>query len=224
MGIDPGAHRRSPLGHHGRRQWRQHGRLNGAGLSGSPTLTRHRFRLFGLTIASDFPFRLALPSGYGRSELTLLRSHRREVEAFASPPVYVSAFQDRSGASLASLYRSPQEEVLHFPGAGDFHLRARQIEGYVPDPASGLAELRLLGPVFSYWFERRGLPTLHASAVALNGQAWAFVSRHGGGKTGLAAALVGAGAALVTDDLLVLENREDRWEARPSYPEMRMWP
>ena len=78
--------------------------------------------------------------------------------------------------------------------------------------------------MFSYWFECRGLPTLHASAVALNGQALAFASRHGGGKTGLAAALMRTGAALLADDLLVLENREDRWEARPAYPEMRMWP
>lgn len=76
----------------------------------------------------------------------------------------------------------------------------------------------------SYWFERRGLPTLHASAVAVNGHAVAFVSRHGGGKTGLAAAMVQAGFPLLTDDLLVLEEREGRWEARPAYPEMRMWP
>ncbi len=36
--------------------------------------------------------------------------------------------------------------------------------------------------------------------------------------------MIRTGCALLTDDLLVLENREDRWEARPSYPEMRMWP
>jgi hypothetical protein len=76
----------------------------------------------------------------------------------------------------------------------------------------------------SYWFELRGLPTLHASAVSINGGAVAFVSRHGGGKSGLAAAMVRAGFPLLTDDLLVLEERESRWEARPSYPEMRMWP
>src|SRR6185503_18082453 len=77
----------------------------------------------------------------------------------------------------------------------------------------------------SYWFECRGLPTLHASAVVLNGRAWAFVSRHGGGKTGLAAAMMRTGAALLTDDLLVVEEGEDeRWQARPSFPHMRMWP
>jgi hypothetical protein len=58
----------------------------------------------------------------------------------------------------------------------------------------------------------------------MNGHAIAFVSGHGGGKSGLAAAMIQAGASLLTDDLLVLEEQEDRWEARPSYPEMRMWP
>jgi hypothetical protein len=36
--------------------------------------------------------------------------------------------------------------------------------------------------------------------------------------------MIQAGASLLTDDLLALDEREDRWEARPSYPEMRMWP
>ncbi|HEX4965331.1 MAG TPA: hypothetical protein VF173_31265 [Thermoanaerobaculia bacterium] len=58
----------------------------------------------------------------------------------------------------------------------------------------------------------------------MDGRAVAFGSRHGGGKSGLAAGLVAAGAALLTDDLLVLEEREGRWEVRPSYPQMRMWP
>lgn len=87
-----------------------------------------------------------------------------------------------------------------------------------------LAELRFLGPVLSYWFERRGAPTLHAAAVAVNGRAVAFLSRHGGGKSGLAAAMVQAGFPLLTDDLLVLEETAERWEVRPAYPEMRMWP
>ena len=76
----------------------------------------------------------------------------------------------------------------------------------------------------SYWLEHRGLPTLHASAVSVNGRAVAFVSRQGGGKSGLAAGMATGGATLLTDDVLALEERDGRWEARPSYPLMRMWP
>jgi hypothetical protein len=113
---------------------------------------------------------------------------------------------------------------LRFHEAGDFLVEDDRIAADLSAARLDLAELRFLGPVLSHWFERRGLPTLHASAVAIGYRGIAFVSRHGGGKSGLAAAMVRAGCALVTDDLLVLEKREDRWEARPSYPEMRMWP
>ena len=128
------------------------------------------------------------------------------------------------GASLGCLYRLGGQEIFRFHKAGDFLVETDRIAVDVSAARLDLAELRFLGPVLSYWFEQRGLPTLHASAVATGGRGIAFISRHGGGKSGLAAAMVRAGCALLTDDLLVLENREDRWEARPSYPEMRMWP
>jgi hypothetical protein len=51
----------------------------------------------------------------------------------------------------------------------------------------------------------QGLEPFHASAVALEGQAVAFVAASGTGKTSVAAHLVAAGASLVTDDVLALE-------------------
>ena len=138
--------------------------------------------------------------------------------------IYSSPFRNPTGESTAHLFRSDFQEALRFTGAGDFLIGTERIEAYLEGARLDLAELRFLGPVMSYWFERQGLPTLHASAVALNGRAVAFLSRHGGGKSGLAAAMIQAGFPLLTDDLLVLEERETGWEARPAYPEMRMWP
>jgi hypothetical protein len=138
--------------------------------------------------------------------------------------IYSSPFRNPTGESTAHLFRSDFQEALRFTGAGDFLIGTDRIEAFLEGARLDLAELRFLGPVLSYWFERQGFPTFHASAVAVNGRAVAFVSRHGGGKTGLAAAMVQAGFPLLTDDLLVLEEGEGGWEARPSYPEMRMWP
>lgn len=185
-----------------------------------------RRRIFGLTVAGNFPFTLPLPPGHGPADLSLTvsLSPLPTRERLTSPPIYASALRDKSGESLALLYRDASgEEVLRFADAGDFHLRPDGID-YVQTGENGLAELRFLGPVLSYWFELRGLPTLHASAVSVNGQAAAFATHHGGGKSGLAAAMIQAGGSLLTDDLLVLAEREDRWEALPAYPEMRMWP
>jgi hypothetical protein len=185
-----------------------------------------RQRLFGLMIAGDFPWTSCLPSGDDPPDLTLSLSDRPVPFLNNHPvsPIYASSLRDKEGESLCILYREAQREILRFSGAGDFLLGEDHIEAYLPEPRYDLAELRFLGPVLSYWFERRGLPTLHASAVAVDGRAVAFISRHGGGKTGLAAAMVRAGFPLLTDDLLVLEEKENHWEARLAYPEMRMWP
>jgi hypothetical protein len=177
-------------------------------------------------VITDFPFASAVPSGAegeaSRVDLTFQISEQPVLPSGPASPVYAGPL--RNGTPQASLFRSCSREVLRWQEAGDFLIGTERIEVSLEGARLDLAELRFLGPVLSYWFERRGLPTLHASAVAVNGRAVAFLSRHGGGKSGLAAALVQAGFPLLTDDLLVLEEKEDRWEARPSYPEMRMWP
>ena len=184
---------------------------------------QNSYQLFGLTIASDFAFKIVLPQGRGLSTLSLFSSTEPLLVRPVLPPIYVSAFLDGAGDSLTTLYREPGYEVLRFSKTADFSLSANRIGRFLPSRESDSAELRFLGPVMSYWFERQGYPTLHASAVVWDGDAIAFVSHHGNGKSGLAAALVQAGGSLLTDDLLVLEELEERWQARPSYPHLRMW-
>lgn len=139
-------------------------------------------------------------------------------------PAYESSCRTTDGESLAYLYRLEDHEVLRFPAIADFCLRPDRIDVYITAPAPELAELRLLGPVLSYWLEKRGIPTLHASAVATDRGAVAFLSRKEGGKTGLAAAFLQAGFPLLTDDVLPVEEAGGRFLARPGYPQMRMWP
>jgi hypothetical protein len=183
-------------------------------------------RLFGFVVATSVPFPVDAETCRGSVDLTFEITLHPLLSASPSRPalIYESLAKAVDGTSLTRLYRLDGREIFRFHEAGDFLVEADRIEADLSAARLDLAELRFLGPVLSYWFERRGLPTLHASAVAIDGRGVAFVSRHGGGKSGLAVAMVRAGWALVTDDLLVLENRKDRWEARPSYPEIRMWP
>lgn len=50
-----------------------------------------------------------------------------------------------------------------------------------------------------------GLALFHASAVVVDGRAYAFVGLSGSGKTSIAAQLVARGARILTDDVLALE-------------------
>lgn len=174
--------------------------------------------LFGITLASDFPFASRLRDGHGAPDLTF--SSAPCGQAPALPP-----HGRPVGKTAIRLFRTPDREVLRFPDVADFHLWPDRIVAQTADLApSPLLEIHLLGTVLSYWLERRGLVTLHASAVLLEAGAAGFISTHGGGKTGLAASLMQAGHPLLSDDLLPLEERNGRFLARPGYPQMRMWP
>jgi len=191
-------------------------------------------RLYGITLASDFPFAAPLDwagsMASGPPDLTFSVCLEAPVPAVweKEPPVYKSPWRTEEGESALFLYRAPGVEVLRFPGLLDFYLWPDRITCHLVDPRSQfLVELRLLGPVLAYWVERRGCVSLHASAVALDdggNKTAAFLSTHGGGKTGLAAALMQAGGALLTDDLLPVEERGGAFLAHPGYPQMRMWP
>jgi hypothetical protein len=70
---------------------------------------------------------------------------------------------------------------------------------------------------------RRVLP-LHGSAVAIDGRAYAFLGDSGIGKSTLAAAFVGMGHRLVSDDVVAVSCAEDGTPVvMPSYPQQKLW-
>lgn len=73
----------------------------------------------------------------------------------------------------------------------------------------------LVGRILPWAAVLRGLEAFHASGVAIDGRAVAFVGPTGGGKTSLALRLVGRGAGFLTDDVLALEERGGGLLAHP---------
>jgi hypothetical protein len=67
----------------------------------------------------------------------------------------------------------------------------------------------LVGRVLPWAAILSGLEVFHASAVAIDGRAVAFVGPSGAGKTSLAIRLVLGGAGFVTDDVLALDKAPD---------------
>ncbi|MDQ3936084.1 MAG: hypothetical protein M3340_15790 [Actinomycetota bacterium] len=63
----------------------------------------------------------------------------------------------------------------------------------------------LVGRILPWAAVLRGLEAFHASAIAVDGRAIAFVGPTGAGKTSLAIQLAARGAAFLTDDVLALE-------------------
>jgi hypothetical protein len=86
-----------------------------------------------------------------------------------------------------------------------------------------LARLPLLGPVMGTLLRQRGNLVLHASSVAIDGRAVAFIGHKGFGKSTTAASLQARGHPLVADDVLpvTVNGSATVW---PGYPQLKLWP
>jgi hypothetical protein len=202
------------------------------------------YRLYGLTLVSNYSFATHLAPGIEPPDLTFtcvssipqFGNWERAELVYASLPYRVA-----NGESKVLVYRSDDCLIVRFTGIADFYLWADQILCHLrtfeyrrllsrcsDEEAERnhhmLVEIYLLGYVLACWFEWRGTPAIHASAAVVGGRAAAFLSNGGGGKSSSAVMLMQAGYPLLTDDILLIEYSGGAYLGRPGYPQMRMWP
>ncbi|MFV0277080.1 MAG: hypothetical protein ACK5HY_07835 [Parahaliea sp.] len=124
-----------------------------------------------------------------------------------------------------SLHRSPDGLLLKVAceGRGLFHFTPQGIGTHWQMEGTGPAHyFQTLG--LGIWLERRGVPCLHANAVAAGNGAIGLLAPSRGGKTTLTAALAEAGLRPMTDDMLALHRGAGGWRVFPAWPQLRMWP
>ena len=117
--------------------------------------------------------------------------------------------------------------LLTFPEHGAFEVSAdasrvvvRPLPGTPPETTRHL----LLNQILPLVISRRGRLVFHASAVSYDDRVSAFIGRSGAGKSTLAVACAHAGAAIVSDDCLVVYPDAGRWMAVPCHAGVRLWP
>ena len=185
--------------------------------------------LYGITLETDVVFANRLLPGTGEPQLRLARHPRpprgpalQGLRHLGDHPTTVE------GEPYSQLFAFDGGHLLSFPTVADFVLRPGTIDVYVderlPDGlGETVVELRFLGPVMALWLELRDILALHASAVVIDGAAIGFLSHGKGGKTSVAAALLGQGHPLLTDDLLAV-TVDGGVTGYPGFATMRMWP
>lgn len=135
-------------------------------------------------------------------------------------------WRDAGGRRYLSIGRVADEHILRFTRTASFRvsLDRRRItcEGSTHLPAASLRHL-LLNQVLPLALGCDRI-VLHASAVRLPAGVVAFAGPGGAGKSTLAAALSRDGAALLTDDAVILERGGEGWGARAIYGSLRLWP
>jgi hypothetical protein len=82
----------------------------------------------------------------------------------------------------------------------------------------------LMGPVLGVLLRLRGVTCLHASAVAIEDRGVAFVGSAGAGKSTMAAAFSKLGYAVLSDDVVALEEQDDAFYAVGGHPQLCLWP
>lgn len=82
----------------------------------------------------------------------------------------------------------------------------------------------LRGPVLGFVLRLHGITCLHASAVAIGDQAVALMGEPEAGKSTTAAAFAKCGYAVLSDDVVALDSRENRFLVQPGYPGLNLWP
>lgn len=95
-----------------------------------------------------------------------------------------------------------------------------------PEPNVDEAVLRpvILGPLFSMLLRQRGFLVLHASSVAIDGVAVAFMTHSGGGKSTMADAFHSQGYSLLTDDVMAIDLSGEEPMVIPSFPQVKLLP
>lgn len=178
----------------------------------------------GLRLRSDIPLDLAVLAD-GDCDVEIVRGS--DTEATDDPPPgqliaslgteterWYSATRTDDGYRIR-FFRTG--ECLIAPGLDHVEVRRH------PGSSADLLPILLTGTVSAILLSLRGATALHASAVALDGSAVAFVGESGRGKSTVAALMCLGGAELVTDDLLVVSAGRPA-HCRGSASELRLRP
>jgi hypothetical protein len=115
---------------------------------------------------------------------------------------------------------------LRYADGTQFLVAATGDDVCVISPGSTLedAATYLLGPVLGFAMRLRGIACLHASVVAVDGQAIAIAGPAGSGKSTTAACFSAMGHAVLSDDIAALTEHDGRVHVQPAYPQLRLWP
>jgi hypothetical protein len=195
----------------------------------------HRFQAYGLNFVSDTPLP-GLPQEYSGFEAPPIilnlgpepdwvrRALRLQAPAdharFAGPVCH------ESGLTLTSL-GSGEFFQLSYGDGTRFVLDASADHLWGTCPASLTTEdlaTYLFGPVMGFILRRRRVLPLHASAVAVGGQAVVLCGESAAGKSTTAAALALRGFTVLTEDISPVQEKNGIPSVEPGYPRICLWP
>lgn len=136
------------------------------------------------------------------------------------------AYSSEAAAGRGVVARATAEGVYLSCEAGTFLVRngAEIIVDAVPGVPDSVLRLYLTGSALAILLRQRGLLVLHASAVAIGGEAVAFLGGSGWGKSTTAGALHARGHGILADDVVAVTTEGPGHLVVPGFPRLKLWP
>jgi hypothetical protein len=187
------------------------------------------YRLHGLTVASDRAIPgLSASESFDAPDLTF----RFGRDPFSSQGIVEHWFNgavDAAGNPVLVATRAANGEFLRLAYCEGVTFTidrdaATVWIGLTPDRTMADVPTYLLGPIIGLILRLRGLTSLHASAVEIDGRAVVFTGPAGAGKSTLAGAFAVAGLRVMADDTVAIRRVDGQWTASAGYPRLRLWP
>jgi hypothetical protein len=182
----------------------------------------HTYYVYGITLHSEIP--LCLPK-HGCGELAEVELHS-EPASFFSDAIEGVSLEQVSG-SWYQVGRTDESHYVRWEGVGEFLIAAdgRQMFCRQFDVATSESfQVYMLGQALSYALVGLGFEPIHATVVVVDGEGVGFLGFSGFGKSTLAASFLSAGYPVLTDDLLILQERDGRLFAYPGPPRIKLFP
>jgi hypothetical protein len=133
---------------------------------------------------------------------------------------------DDSGFMLASFGAAEFFQLTYADGT-QFVIDAptKRIWGACPPPLT-LEDLTtyLSGPILGFVLRRRGVLSLHASAVCISGRAVVLCGESAAGKSTTAAALARMEVPVLSEDISAVREARGALLVEPGYPRICLWP
>lgn len=148
----------------------------------------------------------------------------RPQTAVGTEPFHRYTFDD--GTVWTEFYRLDTGYLLRFPDLADFKVSAdgEAVTAYpAKDTDEATVEHLYINQLVPLALSRQGRPAFHASVVTVDSGAVAFLGKTGTGKSTLAASFALHGTSFLTDDALIIEERDGECCALPSHPSVRLW-
>jgi hypothetical protein len=181
-----------------------------------------RYRVYGLTIDSEFPLP-GRPADDGSADVTARWGECKPVPPTPPEGTLLSSFE--AGSVRYFTVRTSNGYVIRYPNVCDAVVSPdlSRIE-LVPSATEHGPHAQVLfgGSILANIMMLGGACVLHASAVETNGYAVGFIGPPGGGKSTMAALACAAGGCLITDDVLRVLPLEDGWHCPAGLAELRL--